>query len=105
MKQPCYFGLSRQLFHLQSSRLFSDFTAATLEKLLNASTFPKVGYPPNSLKDQVMTRLQAFVKRWNTEYRFAYRLFWNHGRNRRAGILPAQARCFFLITQKLEEPK
>jgi hypothetical protein len=67
-----YFGPSRHFFHLQSSRLFPDFTAATLEKLLNASTLPELGYPRKSLNDQVMTKLQAFIKRWDDEYRFAY---------------------------------
>jgi len=67
-----YFGPSRRFFHLQSSRLFPDFTAANLEKLLNASTSPEVGYPRKSLNDQVMTKLQALVKRWDADYRFAY---------------------------------
>lgn len=67
-----YFGPSRHFFHLQSSRLFPDFTAATLEKLLSDSTSPEVGYPRKSLSDQVMTKLQAFLKHWDDEYRFAY---------------------------------
>lgn len=67
-----YFGPSRYFFHLQSSRLFPDFTAATLEKLLNAPTLPEVGYPQKSLIDQVITKAQASIKGWDDEYRFAY---------------------------------
>lgn len=67
-----YYGASRRFIHLQISRLFPDFTAATLEKLLKISEFPAMGYPPKALSDQVITRLWATIKRWHPEYRFAY---------------------------------
>ena len=67
-----YYGASRGFIHLQISRLFPDFTAATLEKLLKGSEFPVMGYPPKALSDQVITRILATLRRWHPEYRFAY---------------------------------
>lgn len=67
-----YYGASRGFIHLQISRLFPDFTAATLEKLLKGAEFPVVGYPPKAFSDQVITRILATLKRWHPEYRFAY---------------------------------
>ena len=67
-----YYGASRGFIHLQISRLFPDFTAATLEKLLKGSEFTVMGYPPKALSDQVITRILATLRRWHPEYRFAY---------------------------------
>jgi len=67
-----YYGASRRFIHLQISRLFPDFTAATLEKLLNSSEFPAIGYPPKALSDQIITRILAAIRRWHPDYRFAY---------------------------------
>jgi hypothetical protein len=67
-----YYGFSRRFIHLQTSRLFPDFSAATLENLLQSSSSPAVGYPPKSLPDRIITRILAAINRWSPEYRFAY---------------------------------
>jgi hypothetical protein len=67
-----YYGFSRRFIHLQTSRLFPDFSAVTFEKLLKSSSSPAVGYPPKALPDRIITRILGAIKRWSPEYKFAY---------------------------------
>ncbi|NJR38819.1 MAG: hypothetical protein HC781_08195 [Leptolyngbyaceae cyanobacterium CSU_1_4] len=67
-----YYGFARRFVHLQTARLFPDFSADTLEKLLASSSPLAVGYPPKALSDRIITRVLTEIKRWSPEYKFAH---------------------------------
>jgi hypothetical protein len=67
-----YYGGIRNFVHFQISKIFPDFTAATLRKLLATSIPAKIGYPHKAIQDLLITKVLAVAQRWNPDYRFAY---------------------------------
>lgn len=67
-----YWGYSRYFIHVQSRRLFTDFSAKTLEKLLKLPFPAQLGYPEKSLRDKLMTSALSKLYKWDDDYRFAY---------------------------------
>ncbi|MBV8884479.1 MAG: hypothetical protein JO235_10855 [Chroococcidiopsidaceae cyanobacterium CP_BM_RX_35] len=67
-----YHGIKRPFIHVQISRLLKDFKAASLETLIAASNTLELDLPRRSFKDKIITRILAFVKHWDGNYRFAY---------------------------------
>jgi hypothetical protein len=67
-----YYGPSRSFIHLQISRAFQTFTAASLEQQLANPKTIHVGYPTKALPDKLIARILGLVRRWQQDYRFAY---------------------------------
>lgn len=67
-----YYGPSRSFIHLQISRVFQTFTAASLERQLNHPEPIQVGYPAKALPDKIIARILGLARRWQQDYRFAY---------------------------------
>ncbi|GAP95441.1 hypothetical protein [Leptolyngbya sp. NIES-2104] len=67
-----YWGYSRYFIHVQSRKLFTDFSAKTLEKLLKLPFPAQLGYPEKSLRDKLITSALSKLYKWDDDYRFAY---------------------------------
>lgn len=66
-----YYGPSRQFIHIQTARLFQDFTAASLNQAL-AQPSPLLGFPAKPLSARLLSRFWAFIHKWDATYQFAY---------------------------------
>jgi len=67
-----YWGMERDFIHVQSSRLLSDPTLASLESRLGKLESLELGCPAKPFKDKTVSRLLGFIKRWDDDYRFAH---------------------------------
>ncbi|BAU10053.1 hypothetical protein LEP3755_05330 [Leptolyngbya sp. NIES-3755] len=67
-----YWGYSRYFIQVQSKRLFTNFSARTLEKLLKQPFPVAPGYPAKSLRDKLSARAWSAFYKWDDDYRFAY---------------------------------
>lgn len=67
-----YCGYSREFIHFQIAKLFPNFSALTLNQALRSDLTIELELPPKPFLDKMLTRLLAFTKRWDDNYRFAY---------------------------------
>lgn len=66
-----YWGIKKNFVHIEISRFLEEFKASPLDTLIAASNTLKLDlYMP--LKYRILTRILAFVKHWDDNYRFAY---------------------------------
>lgn len=65
-----YWGYERRFIHTQIREMFPSFESEIFDR--NVDDLPPVGYPDNSMLNQVLSRLKALQRRQGGDYRFAY---------------------------------
>lgn len=67
-----YYGPSRRFIHVQTARLFKNFTAASLSQALALPAPPQLGFPERPLSARLLSRILGFIFKWDANYQFAY---------------------------------
>ncbi|HKU44175.1 MAG TPA: hypothetical protein VJR89_38705 [Polyangiales bacterium] len=70
-----YWGFSRGFVHVQIARLLAGFRPDRVRELARDTLRAELGFPVARLRDRLVSRVQAMLRGWDVNCRFAYQAF------------------------------